>query len=254
MIISLCNQKGGVGKTTTTLNLAAALQRTGARVMVIDLDPQAHLTYSLGLIDLEDRDELTVYEVLKKPSRLIEAIQMREGLELLPSSLALSGAEIELSSEPGREYLLSRALKPIKNKYDYILIDCPPALGLLTLNALTACDDLYVPLETSALSLQGIKQLMQTVEIIHDRLNPKLAEIGGVILTRFDSRRKLDNKIVEMITKMFAGRVFKTVIRQNVSLAEAPSHGKSIFEYEPNSTGAEDYAALAGEVLKRRKK
>lgn len=254
MIISLCNQKGGVGKTTTTLNLGAALERTGARVMILDLDPQAHLTYSLGLKDLEDQDELTVYDVLKKPSRLVETIKTCKGLDLLPSSIDLSGAEIELSSEPGREYLLSRALKPIKNKYDYILIDCPPALGLLTLNALTASDDLYVPLETSALSLQGIAQLTRTVEIIHERLNHKLAEVGGVILTRYDSRRNLDKKVLEMITKMFTGKVFKTVIRQNVALAEAPSHGKTIYEYEPNSTGAEDYTALAGEVLKRRKK
>ncbi len=250
-IIAIANQKGGVGKTTTAVNVAARLIDAGMRVLLIDLDPQANATYHLGLTLPDDSHAMTVYNVLKTPRLLKEAIMSHDGLDVLPASIDLSGAEIELASEAGREHILKRALKPVKDDYNYILIDCPPSLGLLTLNALTAADRVWITVQTEALPLHGLAKLLQTIEIVQDRLNPDL-QIAGVLCTRFNAQRNLDSAVVEKVEAKFKGKVFNTRIRQNVSLAEAPSHGKTIFEYAPSSTGAEDYQDLVKEIIKRR--
>lgn len=215
--------------------------------MLIDLDPQAHLTYSLG-IKAHELDK-TVYELLKGEIPFKEILIDRGGIKVIPSSLDLSGAEIELSGITGREILLREALSRLKG-FDYILIDCPPSLGLLTLNALTTAQEVYIPLQTEFLALQGLSKLLQTVDTVKKRLNKSL-EITGVIGTRFDGRKRLNREIVERIRNYFKGKVFKTLIRDNISLAEAPGFGKTIYEYKPNSYGAEDYLSLCKEILRR---
>lgn len=249
MIISIANQKGGSGKTTSAVNVAAGLAAIGKRVLLIDLDPQAHATVSLG-IEVQE-GAVTIYNVLQKPSKIKEAVFRRGELDVLPASIDLSAAEIELVGEAGREFALTRALKLLKNTYDYILIDCPPSLSLLTLNALTAASSVWVTVQTAFLALQGLGKLSETIEIVQDRLNSNL-KLDGVICTQYDSRRNLDNQVIERIEKHFRGKVFNTKIRQNIALAEAPSHGKTIFEYAGSSSGAEDYTALVKEIIKRR--
>jgi chromosome partitioning protein len=247
-IISLCNQKGGVGKTTCTLNIGAGLEIAGKKVLLIDLDPQAHLTHCLGIV-YHDLDK-TVYDVFKKGSSIQEIVMERNGLHILPSSLDLAGIEMELAGVPGREFLLKEVLDH-GHGYDYILIDCPPSLGLLTLNALTAAREIYIPLQTEFLALKGMGKLLETIEAVKKRLNQDL-DISGIIATRFDARKKLNKGIVSMITERFGKKLFKTVIRENISLAEAPGYGQTIFEYAPRSYGAEDFLALAKEVIRRR--
>ena len=241
----MSNHKGGVGKTTSTVNIGAGLSKKGKRVLLIDLDPQANLTQSLNVAD----SEKTIYGSLRGEFPLTP-IEISNRLHLVPSTLDLSGAEIELSSEAGREYILRELIEPLKKQYDYILIDCPPSLGLLTINALTAADEVYIPLQTQYLAIQGLTKLLEVVEKIKKRLNKKI-ELGGVILTQFDSRKTLDKDVAASIEEHFKAKVFKTKIRNTVALAEAPSKGLDIFRYAPSSMGATDYEELCKEIVQR---
>jgi len=246
-IIALVNQKGGVGKTTSVMNIGAGLKLLKKHVLMVDIDPQANLTYSLGIRAHEL--EKAIYELLIGEATIEEILIEKDGLKVIPSTLALSGAEMELSSLPGREFLLREVLSKAKG-YDYILIDCPPSLGLLTLNALTTAQEVYIPLQTEFLALQGLSKLLETVEVVKKRLNSNI-EVTGIIATRYDGRKNLNNEVVDKIREYFRGKVFKTLIRENISLAEAPSYGKSIFDYKANSYGAEDYFNLCKEIIKR---
>jgi chromosome partitioning protein len=247
MIIALVNQKGGVGKTTSVINIGAGIAGLGKRVAVVDLDPQAHLTSSLGIRAHEL--ENTVYEVLKGEAEIQRAVIERDGLTVVPSTLDLSGAEVELSNEAGREFLLREALEALEG-YDYILLDAPPSLGLLSLNALTASSHLIIPLQAEFLALQGMSKLLETIEKVKGRLNKKL-DISGIIVTHYDGRKNLNREVAEKITGHFGEKVFKRFVRDNISLAEAPSFGLDIFKYRPSSHGAEDYMALSKEILER---
>lgn len=247
-IISFVNQKGGVGKTTSVLNIGAGLARHGKKVLLIDIDPQASLTYSLG-IDGESVEN-TIYDVLKQSKKIEEsAINVTENLDIIPSNIELSGADMELSGVAGREFLLKSALKLI-NKYDYVLIDCPPNLAVLTLNALTASEKVYVPIQTQYLAMKGLSLLLDTVRIVVERLNDKL-EIGGIVCTMYDGRNNLSKQVVETIRNHFSSLLFETKIRNNVALAEAPSFGKHIYDYKNSSVGADDYKALCKEIMER---
>jgi len=246
-IIALVNQKGGVGKTTTAVNLADGLSRRGAKVLLIDLDPQSNATYSLGI--QSHTLEGTVYEMLKNEASFPDVVIKRGGFDLVPSSLGLATADLTLSGLPGRENLLKDALSNVEG-YDFILIDCPPSLGLLTLNALTYAREVIISIQTEFLALQGVRQLWETVEMVKRRLNDSL-EITGVVCTRYDSRRNLNQDIAAHVREFFKEKVFNTMIRENVALGEAPSYGKTIFEYKPRSHGATDYGALCDEILKQ---
>jgi chromosome partitioning protein len=247
-IIALVNQKGGVGKTTSTINIGTGLARLGQTILLGDLDPQAHMTYSLGIP--AHALEGTVYHVLKGETTVDQVLIQTHGVTVLPSSLDLSGAEIELAAIPGREYLLREAFSQLQG-FDYILLDCPPSLGLLTVNALTTATEVYIPLQTEFLALQGMSKLLQTVEIVKKRLNPTL-EVTGIIGTRYDHRKKLSKEVVEKLRTYFGDTLFPTLIRDNVSLAEAPSFGQDIFRYRPSSYGAEDYRHLCQDIMERR--
>lgn len=246
-IIAISAHKGGVGKTETSCSLAAALQLKGKRVLVIDLDGQANLTESLGL---SIEEEETIYGAMcgKHPLPLVE---LSNGITIVPSCLDLSAAESELISEPGRELILkgliakALAIKP----FDYVLIDCPPSLGLLTLNALTAADYVIIPVQAQFLAMRGMAKIMNIISIVKERLNPTL-QIGGIVITQYNSRKTLNKSVAELIRDSFCDKVFKTIIRDNVALAECPIQGQTIFEYSPKSNGANDYMSLAEEVLK----
>jgi chromosome partitioning protein len=246
-IIAMSNHKGGVGKTTSSVNIGAGLSngKGGKRVLLIDMDPQANLTQSFDVL----KPEFTIYGSLKGEYPLTP-IEITPKLHIIASTLDLSGAEVELSSEPGREFILRNLIEPLKKNYDYILIDCPPSLGLLTINALTASDQVYIPLQTQYLALQGLTKLVEVVDKIKKRLNKKLY-LGGVILTQFDARKTLDRDVAASIEGHFKAKVFRTKIRNTVALAEAPSQGKDIFRYDPKSMGADDYANLCKEIVKR---
>lgn len=251
--IALLNQKGGTGKTTCTVNVGAGLARKGKRVLLVDMDPQAALTYSLG-VKAHELDT-AIYELLKVDTTLEEILIDKGNLSLIPANLNLSGADLELANTRGRERRLEAALydspRSLHMKpFDYILIDCPPSLGLLSLMALTAAREVWIPLQMEYLALQGLSRLLQTVGVVKKRLNPSL-EITGIIGTRFDSRRNLNKEVLAKIREYFGTKVFKTAIRENISLAEAPSFGKTIFEYRPGSHGAEDYESLCREILRR---
>jgi chromosome partitioning protein len=246
VIIAITNHKGGVGKTTTTINLGAALAKLGFRVLLIDLDPQANLTTSLMVTD---RAGKTIYEGLKGGAHPFNlTVNIKDNLNIIPSSIELSNAEVELSAIAGREYLLAELLDPIKINYDFILIDCPPSLGILTLNAFTAAKYLLITMQSEYLALQGFSKLGDSIQIVKKRINSEL-EILGVVLTLYDSRKNLHKDITAEVEKYFGDKVFNAKIRDNITLAEAPKAGKDIFSYDSSCNGAKDYLELAHELL-----
>jgi chromosome partitioning protein len=247
-IICITNQKGGVGKTTTAVNLGIGLNFHGKKILLVDLDPQASLTSAIGLKN--QVFEFTIYDLLKGNALFDQVAVFHDGVWVIPSSISLSGADIELSTLPGRELLLTEVLNQVSRRFDGIIIDCPPSLGLLTLNALTAANAILIPIQAEYLPLEGVKILLETVEIVKSRLNKNLTT-AGVIVTLYDSRQTLDREVAELIRQHFKDRVFKTYIRKNVSLAEAPSFGSDIYKYKPDSAGAKDYADLCREVIER---
>ncbi len=244
-IIAISNHKGGVGKTTSTVNIGSALALRGKRVLLVDLDPQANLSQSLGV----KNPKITIYDNLRG-NKSINIETIKDNLSLIPSSLDLSAAEFELNSEPGREYILGSILKNISNNFDYIIIDCPPSLGLLTVNALTASDQIIIPLQAEYLPLSGLERLNDIIEKVKDRLNPKL-EIGGVLLTQYDPRKILNRDIAENVKEFFGEKLFKTTISSNIALAEAPSQGQDIFSYNESCKGASDYNDLCDELFEK---
>jgi len=246
-VISISNHKGGVGKTTSAINIGAGLNLLKKKVLLIDLDPQANLSQSLGLIN----QPINIYGALRGEYKL-QPIEILKGLDVIPSTLDLSGAEVELSSEAGREYILKELIEPLRASYDFIIIDSPPSLGLLTINSFTASDEILIPLQAQYLALQGLTKLIEVVDKIKGRLNKEL-KVGGVFITQYDSRKVLNRDVVEIIQAHFKDEVFKTKIRDNIALAEAPSQGLDIFRYSSKSYGAEDYLALSKEILKRSK-
>lgn len=251
-IIALANQKGGVGKTTTTINLAASLATLEKTVLVVDADPQANASSGLG-VDIKEV-ECSLYECIIDKADVRDAIYTTdiEGLDIIPSHIDLVGAEIEMLNLKNREKVIGQLLAPIRNDYDYILIDCSPSLGLITVNALTAADSVIIPVQCEYFALEGISKLLQTIKIIKSKLNPKL-EIEGFLLTMFDSRLRLANQIYDEVKRHFQELVFKTVIQRNVKLSEAPSHGIPCLLYDITSTGARNYLALAKEVIEKNK-
>jgi chromosome partitioning protein len=252
-VITISNHKGGVGKTTSTINIAAGLLAIPKefKILLIDLDPQANLSQSLGIIT----PERNIYGALRgeyKPQPIkIDAYQGPEwSLDVIPSTLDLSGAEVELSGEAGREYILKELIDPLRGSYDYIFIDSPPSLGLLTINAFTASDEVFIPLQAQYLALQGLTKLLEVIDKIKKRLNKEL-KVGGVFITQYDNRKILNRDVANSIEAHFKDEVFKTSIRDNIALAEAPAQGLDIFRYNPRSSGAEDYRNLAKEIYAR---
>lgn len=249
-VYSVANQKGGVGKTTTAINLGAYLTKASKRVLLVDMDPQANATSSLGY----DKRTLarTMYDVIIDNLALADLTIPTErlGLDLAPAGLALAGAEVELVALPSREYRLALALKPLTENYDYVVIDCPPSLGLLTVNALTASDGAIIPIQCEYLALEGLSQLLGTIKRIRERLNPALA-VMGVVMTMYDSRTSLSAQVVNEVRRHFPHEIFETIIPRSVRLAEAPSYGQSILEYDAASRGAQAYQSLAAEIIAR---
>lgn len=247
-IIALANQKGGVGKTTTTINLAASLATLEKTVLVVDADPQANASSGLG-VDIKDVD-CSIYECIIDHADIHDAIYETdiEGLDIVPSHIDLVGAEIEMLNLDNREKVLSKILEPIRGDYDFVLIDCSPSLGLITVNALTAADLVIIPVQCEYFALEGISKLLNTIKIIKTKLNPKL-EIEGFLLTMYDQRLRLARQIYDEVKRHFQELVFKTVIQRNVKLSEAPSHGLPAILYDAESTGAKNHLALAKEII-----
>lgn len=249
-IIALANQKGGVGKTTTTINLAASLATLEKSVLVIDADPQANASSGLG-VDIKEVD-CSIYECIIDHADVRDAIYTTDinGLDIIPSHINLVGAEIEMLNLPNRENVIKNMLATIRDEYDFILIDCSPSLGLITVNALTAADSVVIPVQCEYFALEGISKLLNTIKIIKSRLNPQL-EIEGFLLTMYDSRLRLANQIYDEVKRHFQELVFKTVIQRNVKLSESPSHGLPVILYDADSVGAKNHMALAKEIINK---
>lgn len=249
-VVAIANQKGGVGKTTTAVNLGACLGELGRSILIVDADPQGNATSGLGV----DRSKLdySLYDCLVRNVEPVKALRATEfpGVWLLPSSLDLAGTEIELVQMDEREHRLKKVVGQIRDNYDFVFIDCPPSLGLLTVNALTAADSVLIPIQCEYYALEGLTQLLNTIKLIRGRLNSTLA-LEGVLLTMFDGRTNLSLQVAEEVKRYFRDYVFQTIIPRNVRLSEAPSHGKPITVYDPRSRGAEVYRELAEEVLRR---
>lgn len=251
-IIAIANQKGGVGKSTTAINLAACLAEKNQKVLIVDIDPQGNATSGLGVA--KDELDKTIYQVMLGDADIIEAIRedVFENLDVLPSNVNLAGAEIDLIDVEEREYILKRALEGIKTKYDFIILDCPPSLSMLTVNAMTAADTILVPIQCEYYALEGLTQLIHTINLVKRKLNPKL-EIEGVVFTMYDARTNLSLQVVENVKENLGQNIYKTIIPRNVRLAEAPSHGLPINIYDGRSAGAESYRLLAEEVMNQGK-
>ena len=247
-IIAVANQKGGVGKTTTAVNLSACMASKGKSILLIDIDPQGNASSGLG-IPKEDKN-LSIYDVLINDRDILDTLKDTpiKGLSVCPSSIQLSGAEVELVPLMSRETRLKDALSPIKDNFDFIIMDCPPSLGLLTLNALTAADSILVPIQCEYYALEGLGQLMNSVKLVQKHLNPRL-DVEGVVLTMYDGRTNLSIQVVEEVKKYFRNKVYSTIIPRNVRLSEAPSHGLPIILYDERSKGSECYLDLASEVI-----
>ncbi|MDR1748614.1 MAG: AAA family ATPase [Spirochaetaceae bacterium] len=242
------NQKGGVGKTTSAINIGAYLAEAGRKVLLVDFDSQANMSSGVG----SSREKPTIYELMAETATPEQAIRktMVDRLDIIPASIDLSGAAIELVDQEDREFYLKNTLSPLKDAYDYILIDCPPSLGILTLNGLTAADGVLIPLQCEYFALEGLSLLLQTVKRVQKGLNPTLI-IGGIFFTMYDSRTRLAHDVVQQVKTYFKDRVFSTIIPRNVRLSEAPSHGLPICKYDPSCAGARSYQKLAEEVIAR---
>ncbi|MBI2794189.1 MAG: ParA family protein [Ignavibacteria bacterium] len=249
-IIAVANQKGGVGKTTTSVNLAASLAAAEQRTLLVDIDPQANASHGYG-IETGNLDK-TIYEVLVNGLPIEQAIvsTMMPFLDLVPSHINLVGAEIELVDVAGREFLLKKQLDRVRDRYDFFVVDCPPSLGLLTLNSLTSADAVLIPVQCEFYALEGLGQLLNTISIVRRSTNPRL-DIEGVLLTMYDSRLRLSNQVVDEVRRHFEDKAMRTVISRNVRLSEAPSHGKPALLYDASSIGAQNYLELASEILTR---